>query len=72
MKVCATVERCSFCGCAFLESDSRKAANPLPLCVTCEVNALEAAEASRIAEAAQALRSIAAIPAAWIARKRAR
>lgn len=65
------IARCDSCARSYLEIDSRKLSHPL-YCVTCSLNRIERMEAERIAQAASALRSLAAIPAAWIGRKRAR
>lgn len=62
------IARCESCARSYLEYDSRKLSPPL-YCVTCSLQEIERVEAERIAQAADALRSIAAIPAAWIGRQ---
>jgi hypothetical protein len=59
------IARCESCARSFLEIDSRKIADPLPLCSACALDDIERAERERIAEAGKALEVIASAPASW-------
>jgi hypothetical protein len=66
------IARCNSCGQSYLEIDSRRIADPSPLCVNCALDDIERTESKRIAVAASALCSIAAVPSRWIGGNRGR
>ena len=59
------IARCDDCGRAYLEIDSRKLADPEPLCAHCALDGIERGEAERLADAGDELACIASAPASW-------